>query len=410
MKKEKNFWDRLVKGLYIGLMIFICLIFMLILFSIKGYCASEQDYFPIHQNYNGLIGESYITVIESALDSENNYIFIHFIDSTPSQIRVNYLVQSKAVGEPQIYGEKYSNLTNFSLYRIGNGLYSVGILTIRSNGTYTNTALNNGFASFTNMPSSNYSNLVDYVSNFQVYTNNTESRQIVLLYQDGETIPDGNTANDDMEKPDIDDYVPSWNNIPSFDGSSVENALSSIWDITVWTAENTRDTIKGVGQYIGDTLRWTSQKIIDNIRGKIDELKTGIINAINSVSTFVQDIKGLVTGMCNAIDYIKEPLDTTTIQATITGSTAFDDVSTITGAFNDFKAVFDNTSEPNEYKIPLHLENVSILGQTQAQYIDLSIIANERSLIRAFCWVVTTFSLFVTVIDALPNYLKGGDE
>lgn len=413
MKKEKNFWDKLVKVLYIGLIIFICLIDMLIVFSIKGHCASELDYFPMFQNENNHFSEYDKTSIENRFDAENNYIFAYFSGYQAGygeRMKVFHILVVPKNSGIIIYGEKFNNLYQFSIYGGGGTLannmcYQYSIL--EQNWKYE---YSDSLSSFQNLQSSNYNNSIDYVSNIQIMTNNTSSAQVVLFYDDGVTIPDGDTARDDMEKPDIDDYIPSWNNRPSFDGSTVENALSSIWDITIWTAENTRDTIKGVGQFVGDTLRWTSQKIIDSIRSKIDEIKTGIVNAINNVSAFVQDIKGFVSDIKGFVSYVAEPLDVSAVQNTIIGSTAFGDVSTITGAFADFKGVFDSTSEPSEYKIPIHLENIAILNQTQAQYFDLSIIANQRPLIRAFCWVVTTFSLFVTVVDALPNYLKGGDE
>lgn len=409
MKKEENFWDKLVKGLYIGLILFICLLFMIILFSTKGHCASEQDYFPMFQNNNSKFTEPLINYIENTLNSNDNYIFCSYSGignpNSPNYKTYEFLyISIPKNSNTMLYGEKYNDLIHFSLYKVGSANPTGGYIKYNPHfGTFDNITYSGILNYFQNLTSSNYDNNKDYVSNFKVMTNNTPTAQVVLFYDDGVTIPDGDTARDDMEKPDINDYIPSWDNKPSFDGSSVENALSSIWDITVWTAENTRDTIKGVGQFIGDTLRWTSQKIIDSIRSKIDEIKTSIVNAINSVTAFVQDIKGFVS-------YVAEPLDVSSVQSTITGSTAYGDVSTITGAFADFKGVFDSTSEPSEYKIPIHLENIPILNQTQAQYFDLSVMANQRPLIRAFCWVVTTFSLFVTVVDALPNYLKGGDE
>ena len=365
------------------------------------------------QNYNNAFPTVVKDAIDSRFDTENNFVFFYTNDINNDGWTRGWVgvIAKNGQDAPYFYGEINNNRYQWSAYSLFNTIITCyKVNANRTTGQLGVTALGNNQAVFNNMISNVYSSNYDYISNFQIMTNNTGTAQVVLFYDDGVTIPDGDTARDDMEKPDIDNYIPSWTNRPTFDGSTVENAISSIWDITIWTAENTRDTIMGVGKFIGDTLRWTSQKIIDSIRGKIDELKTGIVNAINSVSAFVQDIKGLVTSIGTAIDYIKQPLDTSSVQATITNSTAFGDVSTITGAFADFKAVFDNTTEPNEYKIPLHLENVAILGQTQTQYIDLSIIANQRPLIRAFCWVVTTFSIFVTVADALPNYLKGGDE
>ena len=419
MRKNENSdkkKDYVISGMFYSLWGFIILFCMLLFFATTGHCASEQDYFPMFQNQNGNITQYVINFINSDtdIDTENNYVVSGKIVVSGNYTSVYVATVPKSSNI--FYAEKHNDLQTFSYYLAVSGsssglkVWEVKYRTSNPSSVFKNNATSGGLTYFVNCTSSNYSSSVSYISNLQVMTNNTSSAQVVLFYDDGVTIPDGDTARDDMEKPDIDDYIPSWTNRPTFDGSSVENALSSIWDITIWTAENTRDTIKGVGQFIGDTLRWTSQKIIDSIRGKIDELKTGIVNAINNVSAFVQDIKGFVSDIKDFTEYVAEPLDVSSVQNTITGSTAFGDVSTITGAFADFKGVFDTTSEPSEYKIPFHLESIPILNQTQAQYIDLSVISNQRGLIRAFCWVVTTFSLFVTVVDALPNYLKGGDE
>lgn len=395
MKKE-NTYNALKIMQIIRALLLIIMSLMVISTAIIGHCASEQYYFPMLQNENGHFTETYKNVIDNAFNSEDNYIFVSLDQTYSGAISyVAYVFPKTADG--MIYGEIYNNAYQFSLYSIGN-----------TNGhTYYGYIYDNGqidiydhvFSYFTGLNSSSYSSTNDYVSNYQVVTNNTDSAKPVLLYDDGLTIPDDDTARDDMEKPNIQDYIPDWSNKPTFDNSTVESALESVYDGVIWLGDNIKDTITGTGEYIADTVRWATQKTINTIRSKIDEIK-GVIN----------DVKGFVSDIKDFVSYVAEPLDVSTLQTTITGSTAFGDISTITGSFADFKAVFDNTSEPNEYKIPLHLENISILGQTQTQYIDLGIIASQRPLIRAFCWVVTTFSLFVTVIDALPNYLKGGDE
>ena len=329
---------------YESIMIFSWIIFLflcLFLLSFTSHAASEQDYFPMFQNNNGFFSDFDKTSIENYFDSENNYVFAYFAgyqSGYGTRMKNFYVLKIPKSSGITIYGEKYTNLQQFNLYAVG-GSFSNSDFTfyqiLDQGWTYSYGA---NLSSFVGMPSSNYNNQVDYVSNFQIMTNNTSSAQVVLFYDDGVTIPEGDTAREDMDKPDIDDYIPTWSNKPSFDGSSVENALSSIWDITVWTAENTADTIKGVGEFIGDTLRWTSQKIINSIRDKIDDLKSGIISSLGSIQAFVNDIKGFVSSIKSKIDYITEPVNTSSISTALSSS----DVGQLVSIGNSYYTYFNN--------------------------------------------------------------------
>ena len=57
---------------------------VLFLFSTKGHCASEQDYFPMYQNNNGKFSDDLKQEIANRFDSTNNYVFVKFDNFNPS--------------------------------------------------------------------------------------------------------------------------------------------------------------------------------------------------------------------------------------------------------------------------------------------------------------------------------------
>ena len=407
MDKDK-FFERLLIFAWI-FMLFICLA----LLSFTSHAASDQDYFPMFQNNNGFFSDFDKTSIENYFDSENNYVFAYFAGYQAgygSRMKNFYVLKIPKNSGITIYGEKYTNLQQFSLYAVG-GSFSNSDVTfyqiLDQGWTYQYSA---NLSVFTGMYSSNYSNSVDYVSNFKIMTNGTSSAQVVLFYDDGVTIPDGDTAREDMDKPDIDDYIPSWSNKPSFDNSSVEAALSSIFDITSWVGENIRETIKGLGDFIGDTFRWVGQKIINSIRDKIDELKAGIVEALGPINALVNDIKGFVSSIKTEIEYITEPVDSDLIYDTYSGTSFASDIGSIQTNFTSFVGQFNDITEPNTYKIPIHFENITIFHDVGVQYIDLGWINSVKSVLRAFLWCITTYGLIAAIFDAIPKYINGGGD
>lgn len=108
--------------------------------------------------------------------------------------------------------------------------------------------------------------------------------------------------------------------------------------------------------------------------------------------------------------YVSQPYDSTKVNTAFNNMAIKTDYNNMTTVVNNAFSVFDSTSEPTTFRIPIHLENIPILHINSVQYIDLGWIYDSRSIIRAFMWCVTTFSLLYTIADALPSYLQGNDE
>ena len=196
------------------------------------------------------------------------------------------------------------------------------------------------------------------------------------------------------------------------------------WDDTISAGENIRNYIQWLGSVVSGAIGNLANNIknqFDNLIGNLKTFLNKIIGALNNgFQNIFDNIIGLFQPILNAIEekmnaivekweYLTEEVDKQEIISSVTSSVAWSDVTAITTAWSDFKGVFDSTSEPNSYIIPLHLENVAIL-HTGVQNIDLSVINPVKPLIRTFAWVMTSFGLFVTICDALPNYINGGGD
>lgn len=207
-------------------------------------------------------------------------------------------------------------------------------------------------------------------------------------------------------------------NPPSFDNSSITDALSSIFDILEYMAQyltenisgainNITNNIQALGQYLSGVLQYLGRSIITNIQHGIQNLFENIQSLfeplLNSINQFLDSIR-------QKFDYISQPFDASVIQDTFESTGLHSDIDLISQFTSTAFGIFDSTSEPSEFKIPLHLENIPLLNISEVQYIDLGCINSVKSVIRAVMWCLTTFSLLYTIIDAIPSYISGGDE
>lgn len=195
----------------------------------------------------------------------------------------------------------------------------------------------------------------------------------------------------------INNYI--WTNTPNLDFSTLENGVNSIGQLIMWLANNLHnefsnliDNIKGLFEYIGDTLNYYGDLIIDNIQ--------------NLINTFYYNMVSLVENIGNTIDYISQPLDMSNLTNIVNSTQIWGDVDTCTTYANDAFGIYGTVSEPNTFKIPLDLRSISLLNITQVYYIDLSWLDGAKTAIRAFMWCVVTFGLLYSVIVDIPNMIR----
>ena len=264
-----------------------------------------------------------------------------------------------------------------------------------------------------------------YYQNYPVYTNDIFStldpnRYIInfLTYPVAvPTAPTGQAQEPDIsgndigtDKPDIDDYIPNLPTQPNFDNSTLESMVESLYNWLKWQYGAITDTIKGLIKYLGDTITYSIQKVIDNIKNAISNLyqnfKSLFEPLLNGISDMLFEIK-------NKLDYISQPFDSSALSDAFEETAIYSDIDSISQLTEDSFGVWSNTSEPNSFAIPLHTEQIYIDGHAltnNTQYIDFGVIDSVKTPIRAVMWCLVTFGLLYTIIDSIPNYIGGNDE
>ena len=398
--------DKFFEKLLIFSWIFM-LFFCLALLSFTSHAAGEQDYFPMEQNKNNHFGQNEISTISSTFNDDDYYIFVMYNDYNYYLIR--YPKADKVNG--MICGEKSNNLQTFSLYQVGS-LTSVQAYKFQFlYGNIVNQqTLSPPFNYFQNFPSSNYNSNVDYISNYIIFTNNTAAKKIVLLYDiEPEYDDEGNdTYPNNFDQPDIGNYYDP-GSAPSFDGSTVENAVESLYNLWKWYISDDKG-LPGLFKYLKDSINWAIQKVINNIRNKLEEVAIELQEAIED---FSETVSGYLDDIKDYFDYVTEPVDSDVIYDNISGTSLVGNITTIQSSLTSFQTSFNSVSEPNEYKIAIHLENLpqSYFGIQTVQYIDLGVINGDvKAALRMFVWAMVTYGLVITIFDSISNYINGGGD
>lgn len=423
---KKNNDEKKLSLLFIGTF-FIFAFF--IIFSHKAK-ASDFEYFPMLQNENGLFSEANLTWIDTILDKDNNYIFVKYIDGSASQIRCNYLIMPKSVGECQIYGEISNNLQNFSLYRIGSGSYSVGMLTLKSNGTYTNTPLTSNFNVFQNLPSSKYSSLVCYASNFKIYTSNIENSDVVLKYGPdpippldiGTAIippnafvpeyPTGTTP--PAQVPPV--YTPNdyqWTTPPTFDGSTVTNAIGSIQNTLGWIANNLKEEFKNITnngkhffEYIGKTIQYYGNAIIETLNNLMQNFYDNMKSLVEPIYT---KIESLYNDFLEFADLFINPFDEEKFENQIDNCQLITQYNELLDNCEVLQQIFYETSEPDSFILYIDFENPFADSEHKIIHgeINFNWLVPLRPVYRPFLQVFVLIECFVGGFRILGNIIGG---
>lgn len=225
------------------------------------------------------------------------------------------------------------------------------------------------------------------------------------------TPPDLSGDNIGSDKPDIDDYIPNIPTMPTLDNSSLEKIAESIYNILVWGFNAIKGTLQGLFEYIGDLLSYSFQKVIDNIKNAIQNLYD---NFVSLFEPLLNGIAELLNSISQKLDYISQPLDDEAIQEAFNDTALMNDFDSISQTIDGAFTPFTSTEEPDNFKIPLHTEQIPLINSTMltssVQYIDLGVINPAKPYIRGVMWALTTFGMLYTIIDSIPSYLQGNDE
>ena len=385
-------------------------VFVMFCFFMWGYmevsAAAEQDYFPMEQNKNGHFGQNVIDAIGNRFDDENYYIFVMYIDYNYFLIR--YPKSQKVNG--MICGEKSNNLQTFSLYMVGsiencNGYqFQYGYNQIL-NESFLGV---NPFGYFQNLPSSNYNSNYDYISNFKVYTNNTSSKLLVLNYdeQPEYSDPENDTYPENFEQPKLSDYF-NENDIPSFNNTDTMSALQSLYSIISW---GFGDGLKGLINFIVDSMNWGFQKIINNFRNVIKSLQDAIEDYVETINGWLSDIKDWVgdikDGFEDFVDLIIEPWDSQEFQSQLSNSSFYGALDSTITDIRSFGTSLTRANEPLTLSFTIDLTSIG-WGRSE---ISFDWIKDFRYVIRLIIGCVLVYWLVITIITSINNVIGSGGD
>lgn len=428
-----NFWDKVfnvkIFGIMWGFLIGICIIAF---FDIRVFASTGSNYeIPYnvaeHSGLNSCLTDS--GRLEIALQEYYSFwnidpdtpVLVYSTDGYFNGYWFEYIMMLDPYCE-ETYTDNYD-------YSNPNGIifksdYDIKSILVGVNGDIGGHSYNLGSSARLMGDSSTYTNEYGtFTPRYPFYYNgepilSANGKEVLISRVSGAVAVQGhatepNLTDNDIDnntKPDIDDYLPTLPTQPTIDNSTLETLVESLIEWLKWAYNGLTGTIKGFLQYIGDTITYSAQKIIDNIKNGINNLYQ---NFKSLFEPLLNSFSELLTGISEKLDYISQPFDSSALSDAFEETAIYSDIDSISQLTEDSFGVWSNTSEPNSFAIPLHTEQIYIDGHaltTNTQYIDFGVIDSVKTPIRAVMWCLVTFGLLYTIIDSIPNYIGGNDE
>lgn len=412
---------------------FLCVL----IFSITSH--AESNYFPMQQNENGNIPQYIIDYFNDNY-AEDYYIVLRWWGHNASfNEDYIYFLMFPKTNDFMVYGEILNNGYQFSLYNSGNqiGGLSNGHMGFRngSQSDYWNGGQN--ITGWQVLNSSLYDNSTDFVSNFKIWTNsNEDNRDVVLRYGSDEEIIDvghathphfdglhphyGNTVNPPDEVPPtytINNYSWTTYNNPPVDNSSTDALLESIFDILSYNAgylqtnisnefDNLILNIKGLVDYMGETLQYYGDLIIANIQN-------GIQNFYDNMVSLVEPIHDKISALQEKVEEVADlfinPFDEEEFDEQIENSSFFTNYNAIIDNCEEISEIFDYAEERDHFSLYISFENPFADSEHKiiASEINFDWLVPLRSVYRPFIWVCVLIELFVGGARVLTRIIGG---
>ena len=429
--KDKKFIKEIITILIIGAIIngfcfFVC--------SITGHCANDDLPdgtlpYNVHNyhNINTFTSQEVINYILS--DSEvasaigdNNFIIFPY-DFSYSGNSSYFTVEYQIIVNPEVRANFDSNY-NY----INNGVWVYGstILcqySIRSDGSFYNFLYRGYNSSISSYKSLGAVNTATCSFNGKTVTVGYPLALREDIYSPNNFLTFTNATNEiDIgeftDLPNLDEILNNISNTWESPSSITGHALPS--SPTENPNNNDFQNRLQMFQYLGDIITQNFGNLGYNLAKWFNGLQQKLTDGFNSVSqniwngfkTLMNNIKDFFGSKLDFIidkfNYITEDLDPEEVQSFFESTTAYTDISSIQTSVSTFVTSFTGVSEPNDYVITFHIEDISILNQSNPYYLHLNILNPVKSYIRAFLWVVVSYGIFISVIDSLPNYINGG--
>ena len=211
------------------------------------------------------------------------------------------------------------------------------------------------------------------------------------------------------ESPTINNYTWITYNPPAIDTNNLESLVVSFIYVVNYFSGWLKDNLSGEFQNLISNLKYLIAFIVETIQyyGGL------IIDAFKTLTTFLyNNFVSLIEKISEGVSYIIQPVNGEIIYDNISETSLNTNFELVKDSIEDFQGTFTNLSEPETFLIPIHLENlpVAYFGVQTTQYIDVGVINPVKSILRGFLWAIITYSLFITIVDSIANYINGGGD
>lgn len=418
--KDKKYWREMGILLLFGIIINIACFCM----PLVVHAETPTNYYPVTSGMNNFsvlsLEQIFYKCNQIAEYDFTNVNYVVRVDdiSTPSypNARSYYiLVWDKELNENPFYIEVSSN-TYFEFHKVSNTastfsyrVYSFNdwrgdLSDTNSAHVYYSSSLNS-----LNCYSPLYLQNKDYIFNVTINLNQPNNTIAPVLQATSEDINIGDYTDlpplDEILNNLTDTYTPDFSPVyPNIDTNKtdIENEKSFFDTLSQGITQNFNN--------LGSNLQKFFNKIQEKLTNVGNAISTNIHNGFATLMQNIRDFFGpkldkiieLLTRLVNDDEEdVKEVWESTQI---------YQDFDSISQFSSTGFAVWQDTSEPNSYKIPFHVEQIPLLHCDTVQYIDLGLFSPVIPYIRSIMWALMVYSVFYTVVDSLANYINGGDE
>lgn len=389
-KDEKNEFLKEIIFFVISGIIITTIAYFIHTFPVKASSVDNDntyisEYFPCGQNDNGWPMQEILQKVSET----GNFSYSDYEWSLYCGLDVGFYGGWVIMSDDFIFGEVRNDLHSFNLYKTGSTTFRCFEIEVGKDFTWCNVYERDYLPA--GLESSLYATNYNYVSNYQLWTtSNPSNAKLVINYKP--TPPWETTEPNPFE--DMPDDEP---NTPP---------TKPTWDDNLTAGENIGNLIK----WLGDTVVYLFNNLKRNLFNLFDTIKKTIENAIETFYNNMQSLfKPFIDKVVETYEYLTEPVNTTDIVNSIGNMQIYTDITTITNSVSNFSGFFNGVSEPDTLVFPVHLENIPLLN-CNTVYIDLGVINSIKTPFRLLLMCLTTFSIFFTVLDSLPNYINGGGD
>ena len=222
------------------------------------------------------------------------------------------------------------------------------------------------------------------------------------------TAPDLTGDNIGSDKPDLDDYIPTQPTQPTFDNSSLESMVESLYNWLKWEYNAKTNTIKGFINYLGDTITYSIQKVIDNIKNAIQNFYNNMVSLfeplLNGMAEIAQGIKETIDTIVLLLQEFFAPFDEDAFQEAYENCDFINAVDGINDSIEEFEHAFTYAEERDYYTLYL---GFIMDGYTVNYDLDFTWLYPLRQYYRPIIWAVVVYEFFVYFVAQLSDYISG---